>query len=146
MGEVSHSAVVKAPRETVFAYVNDYQNVPDYFFGISKFRPVTDQTEGLGAVFDTAIKIGPKELKSQTKCTEWVENELISLESVSGLSSATRWSFSDGDEEGTTKLDVVFRYSLPGGLAGKILSPLMGPFADQAVKHTEKVVREKTEG
>ncbi|MFT3715714.1 MAG: SRPBCC family protein [Gordonia sp. (in: high G+C Gram-positive bacteria)] len=145
MGEVRHSAVVKAPRDRVFAYVNDYRNVPDYMFGVSTFRPQTDQTEGVGAVFDTAIKIGPKELTSSTKCVEWVKDEKIRLESVKGLSSATEWRFSDGDEPGTTKLDAEFDYSLPGGLAGKILGGLMGPFIDQAVKHTDSVVRKNTE-
>ncbi|MFT3661678.1 MAG: SRPBCC family protein [Gordonia sp. (in: high G+C Gram-positive bacteria)] len=146
MAEVRHSAVVNAPRAKVFAYVNDYTNVPDYFFGVSKFDPATDQTEGVGATFDSVIKIGPKDMKSQMQCVEWVQDEVISLKSISGLSSATAWRFGDGDDEGTTKLDVTFEYSLPGGLVGKILSPIIGPFADQAVKHTEKVVREKTEG
>ena len=145
MGEVRHSTVVNAPREKVFAYVNSYRNVPDYFFGISRFAPATDQTDGVGATFDAAIKIGPKELTSRTECIEWAENEAISLKSTAGRGSAVDWRFGDGEEDGTTALDVVIEYTLPGGLVGRLLGPLMGPFADQAVKHTEKVVRANTE-
>ena len=145
MAMVNHSTVVKAPREKVFAYLNDYKNVPDYFFGISKFSPKTDQTEGVGAVFDSAIKVGPKELKSENKCTEWVENEKIRLETISGMSSKTEFRFADGDAPDTTNLEFDMEYSLPGGLAGKVLGGLMGPFIDQAIKHTDNVVRENCE-
>ncbi|MFZ2509664.1 MAG: SRPBCC family protein [Gordonia sp. (in: high G+C Gram-positive bacteria)] len=146
MGEVKHEAVIKAPREQVFAYINDYHNVPDYFFGVSRFQPLTDQTSGAGATFETALKVGPKELKSTLKCTDWVENELIELVSTSGFGASTTWRTADGAEAGTTTLAVVFTYTLPGGLAGKLLSPLMGPFAEQAVKHSENKIRDAVEG
>ena len=131
MGEVRHEAVVKAPRERVFEYINDYQNVPEYMFGVNRFTPATDVTSGLGAAFETVIKIGPKDLKSTVE---------------SGFGANTSWGFAEGDEPGTTKLTVVFNYVLPGGLTGKVLGGVMGPFVDQAVKHTESKVREAVEG
>ncbi|MGB3696642.1 MAG: SRPBCC family protein [Gordonia sp. (in: high G+C Gram-positive bacteria)] len=145
MGEVTHEAVVNGPRDQVFAYVNDYANVPEYFFGVSRFTPTTDRTEGLGAVFETALKVGPKELKSTVECTGWVENELIQLESISGFGADSTWTFADGEQAGTTVLTVRFGYTLPGGLAGKVLGGLIGPFAEQAVRHTESRVREAVE-
>lgn len=145
MGEVKHEAVIKASREQVFAYINDYRNVSEYFFGVSRFEPLTDQTSGAGATFESALKVGPKELKSTLKCTEWVENELISLESTSGFGAVTTWKLADADEAGTTTLEAEFIYTLPGGLAGKLLSPLMGPFAEQAVKHSENKIRDAVE-
>lgn len=146
MGEVHHEAVINAPRDKVFAYINDYNNVPEYFMGISRFEPQTDQHSGVGATFESVIKIGPKELKSTMKCTEWVENELITMESISGFGSGTTWRVADGDADGTTALSADLTYSLPGGLAGKILKPLIGPFADQGVKHAESKIRAAVEG
>lgn len=145
MGEVRHEASVKSPREKVFAYVDDYRNVPEYMFGVDRFIPTTDVEHGLGAEFATGIKIGPKELASTVRCTEWVDGELIKLQSVSGFGADTDWAFADGDEPGTTVVSVRFGYTLPGGLAGKILGGLIGPFADQAVKHVENKIRAAVE-
>ena len=111
MGEVKHRAVVKASREKVFAYIDDYRNVPDYMFGLSRFAPTTDVDHGVGAIFEVVIKVGPKELKSTVKCVEWVENERIRLESISGLGADTEWTFTDGDAPGMTVLDAVFGYA-----------------------------------
>lgn len=145
MGEVKHKAVIRGSRSATFGYVNDYQNVPEYMFGVSRFSPVGEQTSGLDAEFETAIKVGPKELKSRVKCTEWVDGELIRMQSVSGFGADTLWRFADGDEPGTTKLDAVFTYTLPGGLTGKVLSGLIGPFAEQGVKFTESKIRAAVE-
>lgn len=146
MGEVSHDVVINGPRERVFEYINDYTNVPDFMLGVSRFTPTTELTAGLGSQFETVIKVGPKELKSTVKTVEWVENELIKLESVSGFGANTVWSFADGPAAGTTVLTAQFQYTLPGGLAGKVLGGLMGPFVDQAVKHTESQVKKAIEG
>ena len=145
MGEVKHRAVVKAPREKVFAYIDDYRNVPDYMFGLSRFAPTTDVDHGVGAIFEVVIKVGPKELKSTVKCVEWVENERIRLESISGLGADTEWTFTDGDAPGMTVLDAVFGYTLPGGIAGRVLGGLMGPFVEQGVKYTDGKVRDACE-
>jgi len=144
--EVNHAMVIKAPRETVFAYIDNYENVPDYMFGVSRFAPTTDVDHGLGSVFETVIKVGPKELKSTVKCVEWVENEKIRLESVSGMGANTSWLFADGDEAGTTVLTAEFDFKLPGGITGKVLGGIIGPFTDQAVRYTESKTRAACEG
>lgn len=146
MGEVRHQAVINGSRDAVFAYVDDYRNVPEYMFGVGRFDPTTEVTHGKDSEFETAIKVGPKELTSTVRCTEWTDGELITLESVKGFGADTQWRFADGDEPGTTVLDVRFGYTLPGGLTGKVLGGLIGPFADQAVKYTESKVRAAVEG
>ena len=146
MSEVTHDVPVKAPREKVFAYIDNYRNVPEYMFGVSRFEPTTEVSHGLGSVFETVIKVGPKDLASTVKCVTWVENEDIRLESVSGMGANTSWSMTDGDEPGTTVLHIEFDFTLPGGLTGKILGGLIGPFAQQGVKYTESKVRAAVEG
>ncbi|MFT4126791.1 MAG: SRPBCC family protein [Gordonia sp. (in: high G+C Gram-positive bacteria)] len=142
MSEVKHKAVVDAPREQVFAYVSTYQNVPEYMFGITKFEPVTAETRGVGATFATEMNVGPKTLKSTVKTIEYTENEYLELTSVEGFSSGSSWRFADAGE-GQTEVDVRFSYALPGGLAGKVLKPILETFMGQAVKATEKNIREK---
>lgn len=135
MGVVRHQAIIDAPRNRVFEYVNDYRNVPDYMDGITSFEPTTDVTEGLGAVFEAELNLGPKVLESTVEVTEWVRDEIIALDSVAGFRADTHWRFADAD--GGTEMQVEFTYSLPGGLAGRALGALLGPFAAQAIKRTE---------
>ncbi|MFM9376659.1 SRPBCC family protein [Gordonia sp. VNK21] len=146
MSEVRHTATMKGSREAAFAYVNDYRNVPEYMFGVSSFTPTTERTSGLGSTFVTKIKVGPKTLESTVECTEYAENELLKMESVKGFGATSIWRFADGDEPGTVAVDVEFDYVLPGGVAGRVLGGLMGPFVAQAIKHTDAVIRSRVEG
>lgn len=135
MAKVSHKSIVEAPRDVVFAYVNGYENVPKFMFGITRFDPLTEHTVGLGTRFAAAMNVGPKTLKSTVETMEWIENELIRLEAVEGFEANTTWRFADGD--GGTEVHVEFDYRLPGGLAGRALGTVLEPFMGQAIKHTD---------
>ena len=143
VGVVRHQATIDGPRDKVFSYVDGYQNVSEYMFGVTRFEPTTEQTSGLGATFAVSIDVGPKALKSVVKCTEYVENELITLEAIEGFGANTTWRFADADGGSATDMDVEFSYTLPGGMAGKLLGKIIGPFAAQAVRHTEVTIGKK---
>ncbi|MDL9937997.1 SRPBCC family protein [Gordonia sp. ABSL1-1] len=138
MAVVRHEAVIDGSRDLIFDYVNGYQNVPEYMFGVKKFEPLTEVTSGLGSRFAVSIDAGPKTLKSVVECTEWVAGELIALVAVEGFKADTTWRFADVD--GGTAVNVEFAYQLPGGLAGKALGAIIGPFANQAVRHTDSKI------
>ncbi|MET9200231.1 SRPBCC family protein [Gordonia sp. NPDC003585] len=139
MGVVRHEALIDGPRDQIFTYVNGYENVPEYMFGVQRFEPTSDITSGLGSVFDVTIDVGPKKLKSTVECTEWVENELIVLEAIEGFKADTTWKFADKD--GGTQVLVEFGYTLPGGLAGRALGAIIGPFASQGVRYTDSKIK-----
>ncbi|AQA25829.1 hypothetical protein BTZ20_1368 [Rhodococcus sp. MTM3W5.2] len=48
MGTIHITAVAKVPVHAGFAYVDDYRNVPAWMFGVTRFEPVGEQTQGLG--------------------------------------------------------------------------------------------------
>lgn len=141
MSEIRHQATMEGARAAAFAFVNDYRNVPKYMFGVSEFRPITEQTSGVGSQFVTVLKVGPKTLESTVECTDWIENELITMTSIKGFDAGTQWRFADGDEPGTVTADITFDYTLPGGLAGRALGGLLGQFMTPAIKHTDSVIR-----
>ncbi|MEP9394026.1 SRPBCC family protein [Gordonia sp. VNK1] len=143
MGVVRHSSQISVPRAAVFEYINDYTNVPEYMFGVHKFAPQTEVTSGVGSVFDVELKAGPKTLKSVVETIEWVEHEFIVLKAIDGFQANTTWKFRDTD--GGTEVHAEFEYLLPGGLAGRALGAIMEPFAAQAVRHTEKKLRDELE-
>ncbi len=144
MTTINHSATAQVRLSDAFAYVADYRSVPDWFFGITRFHPQGALDYGLGATFDSEVKIGPKAIGSVVKITEFEQDRLITLESISGFKTASRWAFEelDGDR---TRLSVEFSYFLPGGLAGKALGLVIEPFAVQAVRHTDATLRRNLE-
>ncbi|MBV6759717.1 SRPBCC family protein [Rhodococcus opacus] len=144
MIEIHHTAVAGAPVAGAFDYVDDYRHVPSWMFGITKFDPIGEQDRGLGAVYDAAMKIGPKTLGSVVKVTGWERNSLIELESIGGLYTHSRWQF-EAVGETETRLTVDFRYDLPGGLAGKALGRIIEPFVAQAIRHTDATLRRQVE-
>lgn len=141
MGMVRHTSEVSAPRDRAFAYVNDHEHVPDWMFGVKRFEPVSEVTYGLGSSFNVVMNVGPKALSATVEVTEFVENELVRLESVKGLAAATLWRFDDTDNG--TNVSVEFSYELPGGIAGRALGAVIEPFAGQAIRHTDSALKAK---
>ncbi|GAA4677292.1 SRPBCC family protein [Gordonia humi] len=144
MPGVHHTVTTHAPREKVFAYVDDPENVPEWMFGVTKFAPRGGRSRGLGAVYDATMKIGPKALDSTLEVTLWTQDSELILSSIAGFDVTTRWRFSDGDD-GSTTVDVHFDYNLPGGLAGRALAKIIEPIVGQAVRQTEHAIRSAVE-
>jgi uncharacterized membrane protein len=110
-------------------------------FGVTKFEPVSDVTYGLGAAFDVVMRIGPKALTATIEVTEFVENEIVRLESINGFSAATVWRFEDTDQG--TEVAAELSYQLPGGIAGRALGAIIEPAVGQAVRHTDSALKSR---
>lgn len=144
MIRIQHSAVAHVPAELAFEYMSDHANVPKWMFGVSRFDPVGEQVRGIDATFDATMKLGPKALKSVLRVSDWEENKLITLESISGVQNTSSWRFEEVGE-GETRLDVTFTYSFPSGFAGKALERVVEPFVGEAIRHTDAAVRRQLE-
>lgn len=144
MGHVEHSGVGKAPVDFAYAYVVDYENVPRWMFGIRHYTPVGAQITGVGAVFDTALNLGPTTLHLRVEVTEWEDNSLVALHAVKGIEGTVRWTFESVTAE-TTKVGAVVDYKVPGGLVGKALDRVIQAFIGPAIRHTEKQLRQQIE-
>lgn len=144
MVNIHHESEAAAPVSTVFAYIDDYRCVPEWMFGISEFEPVGAQDQGLGAVFDGSIQLGPKTLYSTVEVTAWEQDRVIALKSVKGFPNTSTWHFTPIGEA-RTRLTVDFTYDLPGGFAGKALGRVIEPFVAIAIRHTEQTLRRHVE-
>lgn len=144
MAEIHHETSCHAPVGAAFAYLDDYRNVPKWMFGVSRFDPVGQATHGLGAVFDGAFAVRPVKLSARVRITEWEQDRLIVLTSVTGFANSSRWQFSaDGPDRST--LHIVFAYELPGGLAGRALAKVLGPVLTLSLRHTDDNLRKQIE-
>lgn len=144
MVNIHHTSEANAPVSVVFGYIDDYRTVPEWMFGISEFEPKGAQDQGLGAVFDGSINLGPKTLNSTVEVTEWERDKVIALKSIKGFPNTSTWHFAALDAT-RTRLTVDFTYDLPGGLAGKALGRIIEPFVSIAIRHTEQTLRNKVE-
>lgn len=141
MGTVRHSSEVSASRQRAFAYVNDHERVPEWMFGVKKFEPVSDVTYGLGSKFDVIMNLGPKAISATVEVTEFVEDEIIRLQTIKGISAATVWRFEDTAKG--TAVSVEATYQLPGGIAGRALGAVIEPAVGQVIRHTDSALKSR---
>ncbi|MFC9965563.1 SRPBCC family protein [Nocardia sp. JW2] len=128
-----------APAETAFAFVNDYRNLPKFWYGIESFTPVTEQTEGVGAKFDGKMKLGPASLTSRIEVVRWEEGSVIGTKSIKGFEILSTFVFTPKGAD-TSTIDAHIQYFVPGGIAGKMLGRTIEPFIKIAVKHTTEAL------
>src|SRR5437879_4388653 len=145
MGRITIDENIKAPVETVFAYVDDYRNTTKYMKDLSKWQPTGSVTHGKGAQFAVGMKAGPTTLTSVVDITTWAENRAIGWVSREGFKQTGKWAFSPkGTSTGVT-FDM--EYEFGGGIAGRMLGRAAEPFVSANLvkqvarlkEHTEKL-------
>jgi uncharacterized membrane protein len=131
---------VDRPVEICFAYVDDWRNVGDWLVGVEEFRPVGEQEQGLGAVFDAVVHAGVR-IKSRLRVTDYVEQRLIQFDSVKGIKVRNRWNFEPIDDERTliTAESEVHPPFGPAGFAmAKVLEPAVKRVMERSAVHLKE--------
>ena len=129
MPRVQATTLIQAPVDQVFAYVNDYRNSTKFTSDLLRWDPVTDKTDGLGARFEAAMKMGPTTQQATLEITGWKRNALIAWDPIAGFDSGGRYTFK---REGTsTRVTFEVYFNPPGGVAGRMLGKIIEPIARQ---------------
>jgi uncharacterized membrane protein len=144
MVDIHHEGSCAAPLEVAFAYLDDYRNATDWMFGLSRFEPVGEKSQGLGAEFEGTFSVKPVKVHSTIRVTQWRHQEIIGFESIKGFRNWSTWRFfADGATR--TRIVVTFSYELPGGLAGKAMGRVFEPIAALSVRHSDEALRREIE-
>lgn len=77
-----HSVTIGRPIETVFAYLTDVRNLPQWQQGVVEIRPAGEM--GLGATFTEVRSFLGKRIESTIEVTEYEPDRLFSIRVVSG--------------------------------------------------------------
>ena len=143
MGSIKVTESIKAPVDVVFGYVDDYKNTTKYMKDLTLWEPVGSLTHGKGAVFEVAMKAGPKSLESTVDITAWTENKTIAWVSSEGFTQKGRWTFASkgSGTEATFELD----YDLGGGIAGKMLAKVAEPVVRMNIVKSVENLKLQTE-
>ena len=144
MVHIRHEAVCLAPLPVTFGYVDDYRNAGRWMFGLSRLEPVGELDRGLGSVFEGTFHVKPVKLHSTIEVTAWEQDSVIAFDSVKGFRNRSEWRFAE-DGPDRTRLQVLFEYELPGGLAGKALGRALEPIVAMSVRHSDTALRHHVE-
>lgn len=144
MVHVHNESVIAAPQQFVFDYMGDFTNVPEWLFGITKLETISDIKQGLGAVYDGSMKLGPKTLHSVIKISRWEPPTAVETDHVSGFVFRSKWAVEAPSSE-STRVIADIDYELPGGMAGRALGKIIEPFVAIAVRHSDETLRKKLE-
>jgi uncharacterized membrane protein len=109
------------PPETVFRWVSDYRNVPRVLEGVTRWRPVDQQTTGEGARFDVKMEALGLPLENVLVLNTWQEPRAIAWRSESGIiPQRGGWLFRRRGDGTDVVLEIA--YTPPGGAVGGILA------------------------
>jgi uncharacterized membrane protein len=89
--------------------------------GISEWRPLGKQAEGVGARYQVALGELPIPLRARLVIVEWKAPEAIAWATESGpVTNQGRWSF--GGRDGGTEVELAVTYQPPAGGLGNIVA------------------------
>ncbi len=144
MGQVTTTTTIEADVQAVFDYVSDYRTATKYSKDLKKWEPVTEVTDDLGAQFDVALQLGPKAFESRVEVDSRNEPETFGWSSISGFQHSGRYSFARAGE-GRTEVTFVFDYTLPGGMAGRLLARTTEPLLRSSLAGNLKTLKQQVE-
>ena len=140
MAKIHASIVIDKPLKEIWDYIVDYRNATSWIFGLIRYEPVGEQKTGVGAKVDMAVKLGPSTQESVIEYYEWVDYEVLTYKAVSGFQSGTATRFAT--EGSGTRVTLDGEFSLPGGIAGKVLGKAIGPAASLTATQSLKQLKE----
>ena len=143
MGRITINETIDAPVEAVFAYVDDYKNTTKYMRDLTKWKPIGAKTHGKGAIFEVAMKAGPKSLDSTIEMNQWTENKVIAWKSTDGFKQTGKWAFAT--KAGKTAVTFDMEYDLGGGFAGKMLGKVAEPIVRMNCEKSVQTLKQQAE-
>jgi uncharacterized membrane protein len=144
MGQLTTSTTIDADISTVFDYVSDYRTAIKYSKDLKKWEPVTDVTDDVGAQFDVSLQLGPKAFDSRVEINFRQDPEEFGWTSISGFDHSGHYTFSRAGE-GRTEVVFVFAYTLPGGMAGRLLARTTEPLLKASLASNLKTLKQQVE-
>ncbi len=113
MPRTDHTVLVMAPLSEVFEYVADYRNVAKFEKRFSRVEPLPGPRYGLGTTLDTRGWFHGVPVRAKLRTTEFVENQRIVSNSISGLKSTLEWEFAEENGGTRVKMAASFDWPLP---------------------------------
>ena len=119
---IAQKITIDRPPADVFKLVGDPARYPSFLAGMTTWKPVTAQTQGIGARFRVLMKVGSVQVGGVVEVVRWEDDECIEWTAVQGVRQSGRWLLSPTD--GGTELSIELDSDIGGGLIGKLVERL----------------------
>lgn len=105
------SFLVAAPVRQVFDYVAEPRNTMRYQKQFTSFEVADNTPRGVGMEVDARGRFHGIPVRTRLRMVDFVQDELIASQSVSGLKNSSQWRFTPG--AGGTQVRFTARYEWP---------------------------------
>jgi uncharacterized membrane protein len=123
MATVKKSTQINASIESVYNYITDHNNEPDWMPGMIEVHLTTGSGGSVGDRYQWRYKMAGMIFDGETTITEIIPNKKIVTESKGGIKSTFTFIF-EPNEEGTL-LELIIDYTIPVPILGKIAEKII---------------------
>lgn len=118
---VGRSVLINRPRDELFAFWRDFQNLPKVMENLESVREGAE-----GRTIWTIRAPGGRTVEVETHVAREIENELIAWRSIEGsdIDTEGRVTFEDAPGDRGTRVGLIIAYKPPAGELGRVLAKL----------------------
>jgi carbon monoxide dehydrogenase subunit G len=123
MGRIQVQTTINATPEQVWASLEDVATHVQWMADAEAIRFRSDQTSGVGCVFECDTKVGPLRLTDVMEITEWVDGSIMGVRHTGLVTGTGRFELvPDGDAHTTFTWDekLVFPWWMGGPVGGVV--------------------------
>jgi uncharacterized membrane protein len=133
---VGRSVLINRPRQELFAFWRDFQNLPRFMENIESIRPAVGHKHMVWTVKAPAGQT----VELETEVTEIVENQSIAWQSTENSDIATKGkvSFADAPAGRGTVVTASIAYDPPAGDLGRLVAKLLAAEPNIQARHELK--------
>jgi len=126
---VAASAIVDAPPEVVWSFVDDPARYLDFMDGVTRWEVQGDRARGVGARYRILMRVGSAEVGGLVEIVEHEAPRDLAWASVTGVDQRGRWRLREHGRTGlATKVELRLAYGVAGaGLAGWLAEQVAAP-------------------
>jgi uncharacterized membrane protein len=136
---------VAAPIDLVWSIVTDPERVLSYMSGVTRWEVAGDEPTGLGARYQTLLRVGAAEVGGLIEVVEWMEPSEFAWTSVTGVDQRGRWRLRERPH-GRTRVELRLAYGVAGGgLIGWVAERVAAPTVSGHVRRTLRQLKRMVE-
>lgn len=142
---VNDDIEVAAPIDLVWSIVTDPERILSFMSGVTRWEVAGDEPTGLGARYQTLLRVGAAEVGGLIEVVEWVEPSEFAWTSVTGVDQRGRWRLRERPHD-RTKVELRLAYGVAGaGLIGWVAERVAAPTVSGHVKRTLRQLKRMVE-
>ena len=136
---------VAAPIDLVWSIVTDPERVLSFMSGVTRWEVAGDEPTGLGARYQTLLRVGAAEVGGLIEVVEWMPPSEFAWTSVTGVDQRGRWRLRERPHD-RTRVELRLAYGVAGaGLIGWVAERVAAPTVTGHVKRTLRQLKRLVE-